>query len=65
MSYNYLYIIHIILIAFVLIHDESLAVNDKTNFNINGAVLSHIHVEGSGYGSDKSFEMQKHIKFNN
>ncbi len=61
MIYNYqnLYvIIFIILIAFTT---PSLALN-KAEFNINGAVLSHIHKEGSGYGSKKSGEMRKHLK---
>ncbi len=39
----------------------SSAIN-KSNFNINGAVLSHIHKEGHGYGSKKSEEMHTHLK---
>ena len=34
----------------------------KSNFNINGAVLTHIHKEGSGYGSKKSSEIHTHLK---
>ncbi len=54
-----LYIIIILLIAFVPV---SSAKNKWSGFNINGAVLSHIHKEGNGYGSRKSSEMHNHLK---
>jgi len=52
-----LYVV-IILLSFT----SQITAKNKTDFNIKGAVLSHIHQEGSGYGSKKSLEMHKHLK---
>ena len=56
---NTIYILFLLLIIFT---PASSAITNRSDFNINGAVLSHIHMEGSGYGSEKSSEMHKHIK---
>jgi hypothetical protein len=56
----YIKIIYILII--LLIYTFPISAKKYTDFNINGAVLSHIHHKGSGYGSEKSLAMQKHLK---
>ena len=56
-----MYIIIILLTILFSFTQYSFA-NNKSNFDINGAVLTHIHKEGSGYGSEKSKEMHTHLK---
>jgi len=56
-----MYLIIILITIFFNCTLISSAIN-KSNFNINGAVLSHIHKEGNGYGSKKSDEMHTHLK---
>ena len=52
-----------IIIIIILFFNCPLLASATNNsiFNLNGAVLSHIHKEGSGYGTQKSAEMQKHL----
>jgi len=61
MRHNTLTIINILtLFLFVLI--SPINAKNKSEFNINGAVLTHIHKEGNGYGSKKSETTHSHLE---
>ena len=54
---------HILLYLIIIISLSVFPVysKNKTNMNIKGAVLAHIHINESGYGSPKSEEMHNHL----
>ncbi len=60
MQYNLLKYIYITILLSLLLSSPGIA-QKKSGFNINGAVLTHIHKQDSGYGSKKSVQMHKHL----